>query len=628
MQPKEIQQQLPPQTTPQQMKTIIYIENLDQGISEDYLYRKFKEVGEIHSLKITKDKTTQKSKGQAFITFAHQDSAEEARKKFNNQVFIRNIIRVKPYFNYHIADKKANIFINNLPEDADILELEQEFSRYGTVQSVDIHRDIQGKQLNYGYVQFEKKEDADNLIKRVMNHPITHKGKLLKLEQFKAQSERKVESSSIYLRAIAKPLPQKYWEQSKVIRAIEYAWSLIINDYFLKHGIKVKDCFVKIDQHTRQPWTMISFETAEQAKENLDICEQQRKHPCINSGAHHALELINKHGPPLNSDASEAFSIAEITQAFKEMAQDHDDTFKGESENFFYNMVYSKHLNPDDRLILVQNIKEEVTKEKIQEFLSRFGKVIRLTIRKTKNPRFQVQQCFVHYQTMEDSKRARSEIYDENNSEISAIKKEIFKDGHVMMNILLSKTMRKEFKEVKKQSQSIFQNPGGRQLLQPPYVGNFPVMPPQMPFPPGGQGMRQIPPRGGRPGPGPFPMMRNYAPRHPPMNNKPVNQALMNQMVQPQAFIQEFSDYTLIQNRMEEFLKIPQSDQRYVLGNLLFKKVFEVVKDKESTKKVVGMLVDPSQFEIGDILNMFEDSQELQTYIDDGLLLIKEETQK
>ena len=51
---------------------------------------------------------------------------------------------------------------------------------------------------------------------------------------------------------------------------------------------------------------------------------------------------------------------------------------------------------------------------------------------------------------MEDSKRARSEIYDENNSEISAIKKEIFKDGHVMMNILLSKTMRKEFKEVKK----------------------------------------------------------------------------------------------------------------------------------------------------------------------------------
>ncbi|CAK91956.1 unnamed protein product (macronuclear) [Paramecium tetraurelia] len=627
MQTKEIHQQLiPPQTTPQQMKTIIFIENLDQGISEDYLYRKFKEVGEIQSLKITKDKITQKSKGQAFITFAHPDSAEEARKKFNSQVFIRNTIRVKPYFNYHIADKKANIFINNLSEDADILELEQEFSRFGTVLSVDIHRDSQGKQLNYGYVQFEKKEDADNLIKRIMNHPITHKGKLLKLEQFKAQSERKIESSSIYLRAFAKPLQQKYFEKEKVVRAIEYGWSLIIKEYFTKHGQQVKDCFVKIDFHTRQPWTMISFESSEQARDNLEICEQQRTHPCINSGAHHALELINKHGPPVNSDASQAFTVAEITQAFKEMAQDHNDTFKGESENFFYNMVYSKNLNPDDRLILVQNIKEDVTKEQIQEFLSRFGKVIRLTIRKTKNPRFQVQQCFVHYQTMEDSKRARSEIYDDKNEEIIKIKKAFFKDGHVMMNILLSKSMRKEFKEIKKQSQSIFQNPGGRQLLQPPFGGNLPMMPPQMPFPPGGQGMRQMPPRGGGRG-GPFPMVRPQNLRPPPMNTKPI-QLLPNKVNPPQSFIHEFSDYALVQSRMEDFLKIPVIDQRNVLGNLLFQKVFDVVKDKEATKKVVGMLIDPSQFEIGDILNMFEDSQELQTYIDEGLSLIKEDTQK
>jgi len=43
---------------------------------------------------------------------------------FNNVVFIKNIIRVKAYFNYHNADKKANIFINSLPEDADTLELE------------------------------------------------------------------------------------------------------------------------------------------------------------------------------------------------------------------------------------------------------------------------------------------------------------------------------------------------------------------------------------------------------------------------------------------------------------------------------------------------------------------------
>jgi polyadenylate-binding protein len=43
----------------------------------------------------------------------------------------------------------------------------------------------------------------------------------------------------------------------------------------------------------------------------------------------------------------------------------------------------------------------------------------------------------------------------------------------------------------------------------------------------------------------------------------------------------------------------------------LYKKVFLVVKDKEEAKQIVGMLVDPSQMEISDILNMFEDDAEL-----------------
>ncbi|CAD8068198.1 unnamed protein product [Paramecium sonneborni] len=618
---KETQQQTIPamqsQQNNQQQKTTIYIENLDQGISEDYLYRKFKEIGEIQSLKITKDKSTQKSKGQAFITFIHPDQAEEARKKLNNQIFIRNIIRVKPYFNFHGADKKANIFIHNLPEDADDLELEQEFSRFGTVLSVDVHRDSTGKQLNYGYVQFERKDDAENLIKRIQNHPIIHKGKLLKLEQFKAQSERKVESTSIYLRAFASQLPKEMMNHDIAIRSFEYGWSLVIKDYLIRiQGDQVKDCFVKIDQVTRQPWAMITFDTYEQAKVNLDICENQRKHPCFNSSAHNAFELIKKHGPPANSDGSLSFTVQQITPFFEQMIKDPFDTFKGISDNFFYNMVYSKHLNPDERLIIIQNIKEDVTQEQIIEFLGQFGKIIRLTVRKTKNPKFQVQQCFVHYQTMEDSKRARSELYDDSNQKIVNQRKKIFKDGHAVANILLSKAMRKEFKDIKKQSQNIFTNPGGRSLLQP-QIPNF-IMPPQMP--------------------NPYPHQRRNQPggfKYPfPPQNRPINKFLPiikpNELIKPvekqqPTFLQEFMDYQTVQNRMEDFLKIPTNAQRQVLGNLLFQRVFDIVKEKEITKKVVGMLIDPSQFEIGDILNMFEDSSELQTYIDEGLQLIRDE---
>lgn len=53
---------------------------------------------------------------------------------------------------------------------------------------------------------------------------------------------------------------------------------------------------------------------------------------------------------------------------------------------------------------------------------------------------------------------------------------------------------------------------------------------------------------------------------------------------------------------MKKFLKIPFEDQRRVLGNLLFQKMYQVVKDKNSNKnmqvilysKYLGMLIDPS----------------------------------
>lgn len=77
-----------------------------------------------------------------------------------------------------------------------------------------------------------------------------------------------------------------------------------------------------------------------------------------------------------------------------------------------------------------------------------------MTVRTTKNPRFHVKQGYAHYQTLEDSKRARSEVYDDNNLKIVELRKQIFKEGRVMMNILLSKSVRKEYKEIKKAQQA------------------------------------------------------------------------------------------------------------------------------------------------------------------------------
>ncbi|CAD8192415.1 unnamed protein product [Paramecium pentaurelia] len=159
-----------------------------------------------------------------------------------------------------------------------ILKLDQESYRFGTVLLFDIQRENQGKQL-YGYAQFEKKEDANNLIKTIMIQLITQQGKQLELHLNRNQ---------------------------------------------------VKNCYIKL-KITRQSQKII--------KSN------------IRTGAHNKLELINKIRPLVSNDTGYPLFF-EITWIFKEMAQDNNNTFKVKIS--FFNMVYRKHLNSRERLILMQ----------------------------------------------------------------------------------------------------------------------------------------------------------------------------------------------------------------------------------------------------------------------------------
>ncbi|CAD8213195.1 unnamed protein product [Paramecium pentaurelia] len=104
------------------------------------------------------------------------------------------------------------------------------------------------------------------------------------------------------------------------------------------------------------------------------------------------------------------------------------------------------------------------------------------------------------------------------------------------------------------------------------------------------------PPRGAR-----YP----YPPLQRPMQRPPAIKLTEPIRIEKQqlSFLEEFMNYQTVQIRMEDFLKILNNDN------------VDIVKEKESTKKIVDMLINPSQFDIGDILNMFDDVNELQTYI-------------
>ncbi|CAD8182636.1 unnamed protein product [Paramecium pentaurelia] len=153
-----------------------------------------------------------------------------------------------------------------------ILKLDQEFYRFGTVLLFHIQRDNQGKKL-YGYAQFEKKEDADNLIKKIMFQINTQQqGKQLELHINRNQ---------------------------------------------------VKNCYIKL-KITRQSQKIIKSKHQNKQK-SIQIFEN-------NNDVQIQVLIINwsqqiKIGPFVSNDTGYPLFF-EITWIFKEMAQDHNETFK------------------------------------------------------------------------------------------------------------------------------------------------------------------------------------------------------------------------------------------------------------------------------------------------------------
>ncbi|CAD8212640.1 unnamed protein product [Paramecium pentaurelia] len=184
MQWKEINLQLLPRTSPQSSRIIILIETLDQYFCLLYFRRlnikQIQVVGEIQSLKIIKDMASQKSKGQAFITYNHPDSNKKASKNYN-QIFIK-------------SESRVNIFVDNLPE-----------SSYAIEKIIKVNYDIPNQ---------SHQEIAE--IKIIQSLYLV-----------------KVESN---LRNYATPLQQKYLEQEKLVRVIKYWWFLMIKDFLQKSG--------------------------------------------------------------------------------------------------------------------------------------------------------------------------------------------------------------------------------------------------------------------------------------------------------------------------------------------------------------------------------------------------------
>ncbi|KAG8142948.1 hypothetical protein E2320_000248 [Naja naja] len=171
----------------------VFIKNLDKSIDNKALYDTFSAFGNILSCKVVCDENG--SKGYAFVHFETQDAADRAIEKMNGMLLNDRKVFVGRFKSHKEREAElgakakefTNVYIKNFGDEMDDETLKDLFSNYGKTLSVKVMTDPAGKSKGFGFVSFEKHEEASKAVEE-MNGKDIH-GKIV----FVGRAQKKVE---------------------------------------------------------------------------------------------------------------------------------------------------------------------------------------------------------------------------------------------------------------------------------------------------------------------------------------------------------------------------------------------------------------------------------------------------
>uniref|UniRef100_A0A668S5N0 PABP n=1 Tax=Oreochromis aureus TaxID=47969 RepID=A0A668S5N0_OREAU len=144
----------------------IFIKNLDKSIDNKALYDTFSAFGNILSCKVVCDENG--SKGYGFVHFETQEAAERAIEKMNGMLLNDRKVFVGRFKSRKEREAElgarakefTNVYIKNFGDEMDDEKLRELFSKYGNAMSIRVMTDENGKSRGFGFVSFERHEDA------------------------------------------------------------------------------------------------------------------------------------------------------------------------------------------------------------------------------------------------------------------------------------------------------------------------------------------------------------------------------------------------------------------------------------------------------------------------------------
>uniref|UniRef100_A0A672HQ91 Polyadenylate-binding protein n=1 Tax=Salarias fasciatus TaxID=181472 RepID=A0A672HQ91_SALFA len=175
----------------------IFIKNLDKSIDNKALYDTFSAFGNILSCKVVCDENG--SKGYGFVHFETQEAAERAIEKMNGMLLNDRKVFVGRFKSRKEREAElgarakefTNVYIKNFGDDMDDEKLREVFSKYGSAMSIRVMIDDTGKSRGFGFVSFERHEDAQKAVDEMNGKELN--GKLIYVGRAQKKVERQTE---------------------------------------------------------------------------------------------------------------------------------------------------------------------------------------------------------------------------------------------------------------------------------------------------------------------------------------------------------------------------------------------------------------------------------------------------
>ncbi|CAN4112177.1 unnamed protein product [Withania somnifera] len=152
-----------------QFVTSLYVGDLDVNVTDSQVYDLFNQLGQVVSVRVCRDLTTQRSLGYGYVNYGNPQDAARALEVLNFTPLNGKPIRIM-YSNRDPTIRRsgtANIFIKNLDKAIDHKALHDTFSAFGNILSCKVAVDSSGQSKGYGFVQYDGEDAAQKAIEKL-----------------------------------------------------------------------------------------------------------------------------------------------------------------------------------------------------------------------------------------------------------------------------------------------------------------------------------------------------------------------------------------------------------------------------------------------------------------------------